>query len=270
LGSPEVDLLGVTTVYGDVELRARLVHGFAALAGRRLTVWPGVSQPLSGRPVWVSGDEGKHFAEALREPARSLHDHRGLHDHGGLEIVAIGPLSNLAQAVRTDPGFAGRVRRVWMMGGNVGDTRAAEPPEHNFGSDAVAADEVFRAGLPITLLGVEVTRRLRLEEAEIAELGTYGPLGRQLERETRAWTAYWNEPYDVPHDAVTVIRMLRPDLFTETVRRLRIAPDGRVEDDATGAPVTVVTDLDIPAVRREIMDRIRAAEHDPNLEENDA
>jgi hypothetical protein len=53
--------------------------------------------------------------------------------------------------------------------------------------------------------------------------------------------------------------MLRPDLFTETVRRLRIATDGRVDDDATGAPVTVVTDLDIPAVRREIMDRIRAA-----------
>ena len=57
----------------------------------------------------------------------------------------------------------------------------------------------------------------------IAELGTLGPLGAQLEREVRAWTAYWNEPYDVPHDAVTVIAMLCPELFTRRRARVRAA-----------------------------------------------
>jgi purine nucleosidase len=294
LGSPELDLLGVTTVYGDVVLRARLAAGFAALAGRGpadpLPVIPGSAEPLSGKPVWVSGEEGKHFPDltalslgrtpasaptASSIPSVSMPNclRAGMHDHDGvcwlleqaelhageLEIVAIGPLTNLARAVRADPEFGGRIARVWMMGGLFGDG----PPEHNFASDAVAADLVLRSGLPITVLGVELTRQLRLADAEVTEIGRAGALGAQLERETRAWMAYWDEPFDVPHDAVAVIRMLRPDLFTGLPIRVRVEPGGEsaglVGLDQSGSVVEIVTGLDIPAVTREILDRIRAA-----------
>jgi purine nucleosidase len=281
LGSPELDLLGATTVYGDVRLRARLVTGFAALAGRTLTCRPGRGEPLSGTPVWLSGQEGRHFPLPPPPPSfprdhavRRTPDEEGTdgvgwlleqaeNAVGNLEIVAIGPLTNLALALRTDPAFAGRIRRVWLMGGNF-SAPPDEPAEHNFGSDAVAAAEVIRSGLPITALGVELTRQLRLEDDDVTEIGRRGPLGRQLERETRAWMAYWNEPYDVPHDAVTVVRMLRPDLFTEQVMHVRVVAEGSdagrvVTDGILGTAVTVVTDLDVPAVRREILDRIRAA-----------
>jgi purine nucleosidase len=282
LGSPEVSLAGVITGYGPVALRARLAAGFAALAGRDLNVLAGLGVPLSGRPVWLSGQEGRHFPGLGSEPV----DPRGVdwlleqarRVPGELELVAIGPLTNLAQAVRTAPAFAAAVRRVWVMGGWFADPDGSGPamddsPEHNFASDAVAADEVFRSGMPITVVGVEVTRRLRLHEPEIAGLGTLGPLGAQLEREVRAWTAYWNEPYDVPHDAVAVIAMLRPDLFTRRLAQVRVIPDGpdagrvvelpgRIEDAAgpgSPAPVTVITGLDVPAVTRQILTRIAVA-----------
>jgi purine nucleosidase len=290
LGSPEVELVGAVTGYGQVALRARLAAGFAALAGRRLTVVAGVAEPLSGRPVWLSGQEGRHFPDLGTAPV----DPRGVgwlldrarQARGELEIVAIGPLTNLAHAVRADPAFAASVHRVWLMGGRFGThgrpqpdqpdqldepDEPVEPPEHNFASDAVAADEVLRSGLPITVLGVELTRRLRLYEPEIAALGT-GALGAQLEREVRAWTAYWNEPYDVPHDAIAVIAMLRPDLFTRRPARVRVIPDGEfagqvVEEPedpedgqrGRGSPVTVVTGLDVPAVTAEILHRIAVA-----------
>ncbi len=270
LGSPELDLLGASTVYGDVRMRARLLAGFAALAGRDVPAHPGRSQPLSGRPVWVSGEEGQHFAgldhlvtappsdrdgvDWLLEQARAA--------EGELEIVAVGPLTNLAHAVRSDPGFVTSVRRVWLMGGSF-EEPATGRPEHNFASDAVAADEVIRSGLRLTVTGLEITRQVRLDGAAVAELGTAGPLGAQLERETRAWMAYWNEPHDVPHDAVTVIAMLRPDLFTERPIRVCVQPGGEdagaVRHDRTGTVVNVVTAVDVPAVTREILDRIRVA-----------
>jgi purine nucleosidase len=68
LGSPEVELIGAVTGYGPVALRARLAAGFAALAGRRLTVVAGVAEPLSGRPVWLSGQEGRHFPDLGTAP----------------------------------------------------------------------------------------------------------------------------------------------------------------------------------------------------------
>lgn len=292
LGSPEVDLLGAVTVYGDVTLRARLAAGFAALAGRALTVVAGSAEPLSGRAVWVSGDEGKHFP-GLPDPPIDPGGvqwllERARQEQGGLEIVAIGPLTNLAHAIRADPSFASSIHRVWLMGGMFATPGSAgdEPAEHNFASDAIAADEVLRSGLPITVLGVEITRQLLLFEPEIVELGEVGALGAQLEREVRAWMAYWNEPYDIPHDATTVIAMLRPELFTHRQAQARVIPEGEfagriieddgqtlVEDDGQavvgddsqdarhdrGSPVTVVTGLDIPAVTREIIARIRAA-----------
>jgi purine nucleosidase len=280
LGSAEVDLLGATTVYGDVELRAKLLAGFAALAGVHVPCRPGQAEPLSGAPVWLSGEEGAHFpdldrvlakAEADPEPALDGVEwlvEQGRTTAGRLEVVAIGPLTNLALAVRHDPAFVGNVRRVWLMGGCFAPDAEREAPEHNFRADAVAADEVIRSGLPITVLGVELTRQLRLGDTEVAELGAGGhPLGVQLEREARAWMAYWNEPHDVPHDAVAVIRMLRPELFTSRTAWIRVEPGGARAGQVVpcasvvprSSPVELVTGLDVPAVTREILDRIRAA-----------
>ncbi len=273
LGSDEVDLLGASTVYGDVELRARLLAGYAGLAGASVTVATGVAEPLSGKPVWVSGEEGRYFpgvpdldaAGVVSDGLGWLLD-RSRESAGDLDLLAIGPLTNLAAALRAEPSFARGVRRVWMMGGLFaapGAEPGSDDPEHNFSSDAVAASEVLASGLPITVLGLELTRRLRLGEPELAALLRMGKLGAQLEKETRAWMRYWDEPFDVPHDAIAAVAMLRPDLFTVRTARVRVLPQGPragqvVEDDA-GTPLDIVTDLDRPAVTREILERIRVA-----------
>lgn len=275
LGSDEVDLLGAVTVYGDVEFRARLLTGYAGMAGRPVTVATGAGEPLSGRPVWMSGEEGALFPGAPGpDPATTVTDgvgwllDRARESAGDLEVLAIGPLTDLATALRAEPSFGSGVRRVWMMGGLFASARSGsnpdtDDPEHNFSSDALASAEVLASGLPITVLGLELTRRLRLGEPELAEFLRMGELGAQLEKETRAWMRYWDEPFDVPHDAIAAVAMLRPELFEVRTAHVRVLPDGpragQVVEDGAGAPVDVVTDLDEPAVRHEILTRIRVA-----------
>ena len=271
LGSPEVELAGVLTAYGDAVLRARIARRLLRLAGRtQVPVVPGLGQPLSGREVWWGGHEGSLHDDLAAEPVDPLPPGldgpgwlRGLvHAHPGeVEVLAVAPLTNVAAAVRADPAFAADVGHVWVMGGRF--DLGTDEAEHNFASDAVAAEIVMGAGLPLTVLGLDITRQVRLADADVTAIGALGDLGRQLERETRQCMARWDEPYDVPHDAVTAVRMVAPQLFTGAGRPVRVETDragaGRCRHDSDGPEVEVVTSVDAGAVVAEIHHRLAAA-----------
>lgn len=260
LGSPELRLLGATTVYGDTVLRARLLTRFAGLAGRRVPCVAGARTPLSGADVWLSGAEGALWtglddtAVPLPGDAPPVDDPEDAaaawivdlaRRNPGLEVVAIGPLTNLARAVDLDPGLTRRLARVWVMGGRYDGSAEDVLTEHNARSDDVAWRRVTRSGLPLTLVGLDVTREVRLSMADVGAIGGWGPLGARLAVETRAWMAHWDEPYDVPHDATTVVRAVRPELFGDR-------PPG--PDVARAA--TVADRVQADAVRAEILTRI--------------
>lgn len=170
LGSPEARITGVTTVYGDTLLRARLTHRLGALAGRDLTVVPGAKDTLSGKDVWWAGHEGKAFTDLEREPVREdTAADRFLVDSvlarpGEIDVIGIAPLANIARAIRLDDRFAAGVRGLYLMGGSFGpDAR----PEHNIVSDITAARVVFGSGIRTVVTGLEITTRLRIESAGI-------------------------------------------------------------------------------------------------------
>src|ERR1700736_4867819 len=111
---PDTEALALTTVYGDTALRARIAAVVAAATGVIPVIAAGRERPLSGRPVFWAGHEGDGV-EGLDRVSFSDRDAVALlielagRPPGVLEILAIGPLTNLAGAVLADPGFAGRV-----------------------------------------------------------------------------------------------------------------------------------------------------------------
>lgn len=258
-GSPEVAVRGVSTTYGDVDLRARIAGAMAALVRRPLTIAPGHGTPESGREVWWAGHEGDAYALApeLPDPSRWAEPSPGalLLSNGcrGAEILAIAPLTTVAAAIEL--GLDG-VRGVTVMGGDWSDPSAVE---HNIASDHVAAQRVLGSGLPITVVGLDVTRQVRFGEAEIARFEACGELGRIIGAEIRAWMIRWDEDFEVPHDALTALAILEPERFEFTPPvAIEVSDDGAVRRLDRPGTVRIATGVDVDAARTAMADRIAA------------
>ncbi|MFG1910425.1 nucleoside hydrolase [Kribbella sp. NPDC048928] len=266
LGSPEVELAEVHTVYGDTRLRAQLARRYGVLAGRELTVVPGLAEPLSGRKVWWAGHEGTLHeglaAETISADSAPERLVELLRAHPGeLDVAAIGPLTNVAKALQLEPQAAWWIRHLWVMGGSFGD----DVSEHNFKSDDVAAQLVLTSGIPTTITGLQITRQVTIESARLARIRAAGPLGTALGADIEQWWAYWNKAWNVPHDPVAVLALSCPELFTfSELGRVSIAVGGERAGHSSFAPgpdgtVRIVTAVEAEAVAEEITQRIVAA-----------
>ncbi|TDD45453.1 nucleoside hydrolase [Kribbella antibiotica] len=264
LGTPGLELAAIHTVYGDTRLRAQLARRYGALAGRDLTVVAGAAEPLSGREVWWAGHEGTLHQDLGAEtfvPGSAPEDlvARLRASPGELDVVAIGPLTNLAAALELEPQIARWIRHLWVMGGHFAPE--AEP-EHNFKCDDVAARAVLTAGIPTTITALEITQQVTIGAELLERIRAAGPLGAALGADIEQWWAYWNESWSVPHDPIAVLTLSRPDLFTlSEPGRITIADGGlsMFTPDPAGS-VQIVTELDATAVAEEVTARIVAAQ----------
>lgn len=241
-----VDLLGCTTVYGDTTLRARIVKSLAAVAGHSVTAIPGLGTPLFGAPVWLAGHEGNLYP-ALDSVEVPDGDFRELLATPGAEVLAVGPLTNIAAVPEA--------RSLTIMGGS---WFTPGKPEHNFASDAAAASAVFASGAAIRVVGLDVTLQVTLDDPAVSRIAASGPVGALLATGIRQWLRVFNEDLNTPHDAVTAMVLLAPELFTFTPPgRVTISPTGASEfmPDPSGT-VRIATGVDIPAVTSRIIENI--------------
>jgi purine nucleosidase len=201
LASPELEIVAVTCVGGEARLRAQIARKLLALAGRDdVPVFAGCRLPLlAGDGFNGFGHEGEAILDPGEEPeiapehaANALV--RLLRENADLEVVAIGPLTNLATALALDPDLAGRVRRLTVMGGHVrrvayGGHEFAPGVDYNLCSDPHASWVVLRAGMPVRLVTADVTLQTFLADADVARIEASGtPLARTLARAVRVWT----------------------------------------------------------------------------------
>jgi purine nucleosidase len=257
LGSPELTVAAVTTVYGDVGLRARLAaHVFAAAGLEAPPVIPGIDRPRSGRPVWWAGHEGKNLpASAYARRPTPLDPIRVLAE--APVVAAIGPLTNVAAALERSPC---RIERIVLMGGEFRDGVV----EHNMLCDLASAEVVFRSGTPLTVIGLDQTERLRITDATVDRLRNGSELSVLLEAEIREFWAFLQQDFNVPHDPIAIMALARPDLFEVRRGRIRLDTDGpspgrtAFEPDARG-PHDVVVDFDLGGVAEEIATRLSRA-----------
>jgi purine nucleosidase len=258
-GSNEVEVRGVCTTYGDTVLRARIVLRMAELLGRTVTVAPGEVLPASGKEVWWAGIEGLAYDALPPLPVEDAEPSAGVRllvdGAHGAHLLAIGPLTSVAAAL--DAGMA--IDGITIMGGDWTDPSDGE---HNLASDVVAARRVLESGVPITMVGIDVTRQVRFGEPEIERFAATGHLGAVIAAEMRAWMRRWDEDFEVPHDPLTALALLEPQLFTFTEPgAVRVSdggdgPEGAVRRiDAPGG-VRIALGVDVDAARSSMADRI--------------
>lgn len=170
LRTPDVEVVAITTVYGNVEVEQATRNALytSELAGSDVPVYPGVHKPLL-RPYenahWFHGRDGlgnMNYPPAKRAP-QTKHGVDALIDtinaNPGIELVTLGPLTNVALAISRAPEIIGKVSRCVVMGGSawaVGNVTPAA--EYNIWCDPEAARIVFHSGLPIEMVGWELAR----------------------------------------------------------------------------------------------------------------
>jgi inosine-uridine nucleoside N-ribohydrolase len=146
--------------------------------------------------------------------------------------VPIGPLTNVALALRADPGLADRVASITLMGGSalgVGNVSAAA--EFNVFADPEAADEVFRCGARVTMLGLNLTHQVRMGAAHAAECRTIGtPVADAMAGLLEFYTVFHLAAEEVAngpvHDPCAVLAVTHPELFTFEGRPVHVELTG--------------------------------------------
>jgi purine nucleosidase len=283
-----LELVAVTTVAGDTRLRARIAARLLGAAGHReVEVCAGDEVPLlraRERFVWF-GHEGRGLPDAadamLSEEPAAQRIVRAAREHPGLELLAVGPMTNLARALALDPKLPERVAALWVMGGHVRSVRLGgrELPhgiDYNLCSDPEATMAVLGAGFRTTLIPADVTLRTWMTPDDVAQLeAAPGIFARALGEMLRIWSSAqkklfraWGgeEPADFAaflHDPLTALALVDasalrletlriiPTVQRQVLRTLEVSPSADL-----GSDMTVATDVDPQAARRAIMSRL--------------
>ena len=258
--SPELNLVGLTTTFGNITVEEAARNSLIVLEklGSDAPVVAGAAQPLvrakTEYPRHIHGEHGLGAATWTEPRRRAAPGHaadfmieQARRHEGRLTLICVGPLTNLATAVRRDPSFVGAVDRVILMGGAVRTpgnvTRYAEA---NIYSDPEAADLVFRSGLPLTVVGLDVTMKTLLPRDRVREWRRKaGELGAFLADMTEFYIDFYEADYPgiggcALHDPLAVGVAIDPGFVN--AEPLRIAVDtcgetlGRTAERGDGEP----------------------------------
>jgi len=244
LASPEVELLGVTTVYGNHSLRRTTENAIRVLdhLGRDdVPVAAGAQRPLvRGRhhAGHVHGETGLDGAD-LPPPSRPAERDHAIDWIAGktssqpqsVTLVATGPLTNVALALARYPELEQRLGRIVLMGGAIAEGNVTPAAESNIWADPEAARRVFSSGLDLTMVGLDVTYKAQLTDVHAQRLAATGSPGALLAdlhafyaRHHRRRTGGGAAPV---HDAVAVAHVIDPSLLE--VKRCGVRVDTGAE-----------------------------------------
>ncbi|XP_059443054.1 uridine nucleosidase 1-like isoform X2 [Corylus avellana] len=244
--SPELEILGLTTIFGNVTTEdatrnALLLCEIAGFPG--VPVAEGSSEPLKrGRPpaaYFIHGSDG--LGNAFLPPPEvkkiEMSGSEFMVDKvsecpGEVSILALGPLTNLALAIKRDSSFVSKVKNIVILGGAflvLGNINPAA--EANIYGDPEAADVVFTSGANIVVVGINITTQVKFTDADILALrqskGKYTQVLSDMCKFYRDWHVKTDGVYGIfLHDPVSFVALVRPDLFTYKKGVVRVETQG--------------------------------------------
>lgn len=235
LASPEVELLGVTTVHGNQTLEKTTANAIRVLelVGRGdVPVAAGADRPLARElfvAAYVHGESGLDGpalppprAAPLAEHAVDFLAERVLSSPEPVTLVPTGPLTNVALLLARHSEAASRLERIVLMGGSIAEGNVTPAAEFNIWADPEAAHRVFSSALDVTMVGLDVTHKALLTPEHGERLRASGRAGTMVAELLDFLSRFHRDTYGFVgspvHDAVAVAHVVRPGLV-ETVER---------------------------------------------------
>jgi purine nucleosidase len=268
-GDPNIDLVAVTTVGGNVSIEKTTRNALELreyLGFTSVPIAAGAGEPLAGsvrNAEHVHGEDGlgnvklptallpasdSHAVDLIIETLQASPDE--------IHLVATGPLTNIALALRREPRIVDWVASFTIMGGSYTRGNATPAAEFNIYADPDAASEVFAADWRVTMVGLDLTLQAIVDEGIVDRMHQLGRLGVEL---IAPLATFWTNPLDddwdgqALHDVCAVAFVARPDLFTSKPARVDIELFGEftrgmtVVDFHSGHPNALVPmKLDVP------------------------
>jgi inosine-uridine nucleoside N-ribohydrolase len=242
--SPDIDLVGVTIGDGNTPARAKvackLLH-----AGGRAEVPVAVGRKTSdNRDFQFTWAEDFTAKQPSTQPAADFIVETARKSPGAITLVAVGPLQNVADALRKEPNLGKLLKRVVLMSGSIGPSAwsAVPIPEWNVVEATADAQVVYAAGLPITTVPLDSTTYVTLRDDERAQLRKRdSPVTRALEALYRLWIESPSSRMTL-HDQLAVAETVRPGAFFGRKDTLSIVVDDKGYtrvDAAKGKPTAV-------------------------------
>lgn len=234
--SPELQVLGIMTAFGDTEMRAKVVDRFLGEVGRsEIPVLAGkpatTNNPMSQRKY----GEGGHFAKASHGDAVEFLFDQIRKYPGEITLIAIGPLVNVGAAIDKDAATFRKLKRVVLMGGSVrrgyGDLGYNAPvppmPEWNILNDVASAQKLFAAGVPLYVMPLDSTQ-LKLDEVKRAFLFSRGTA---VTDSLAIQYHLWGQETPTLFDPMTLAFALKPELCPVTPLHIRVDEKGFTREE---------------------------------------
>ena len=237
--SPELQVLGITTTFGETDVRAKIVDRFLGEVGQSdLPVMAGKAAgktPMSQRRYADSG----HFAKGAHgDAAEFILQQIGKYP-GEITLIAIGPLMNVGEVIDRDAAAFRKLKRVVIMGGSVrrgyGDFGYNEhfppSPEWNILNDVKSAQKLFASGVPLYVMPLDSTQ-LKLDEVKRAFLFTRGTA---VTDQLAILYHLWAQETPTLFDPMTLAFVLKPELCPVTPLHIRVDEQGYTREES-GTP----------------------------------
>ncbi|MQL76093.1 hypothetical protein Taro_008486 [Colocasia esculenta] len=280
----ELEIVGLTTVFGNVhtEDATRNALLLCEVAGHPdVPVAEGSQEPLKGgKPRvadFVHGSDGLgniHLpppkGQKIEKTASEFLVEKVSEYPGSVSILALGPLTNLALAIKRDSSFASKVKRIVILGGAFFAAGNVNPAaEANIYGDPEAADVVFTSGADIVVVGINITTQVKFTDDDLAELrsskGRHAQFICDMCKFYRDWHVKSDGVHGIfLHDPVSFLALVRPDLFTFKKGVVRVETQGicvghtlldqglkkwNTSNPWTGfSPISVAWTVDVPGV----------------------
>ncbi|XP_008243078.1 PREDICTED: probable uridine nucleosidase 2 [Prunus mume] len=293
LQSPEVEVIGLTTIYGNVytTLATRNALHLLEVAGRtdipvaegsHVTITKGTKLRIADFVHGADGLGNQNFPPPKGKPieqsaAAFLVEQANLYP-GKVTVVALGPLTNIALATQLEPAFAKNIGQIVLLGGAFAVNGNVNPAaEANIFGDPDAADIVFTSGADILGVGINVTHQVVLTDADREKLArSNGKFAQYLCKILDVYFSYHRDAYSTKgvylHDPTTLLAAVNPSLITYTEGVVRVQTNGitrgltilynkqkrfgEVTEWSDKPTVKVAVTVDAPAVVNLVMERL--------------